>query len=56
LQGTIRSPLLFADSLSVDGEGWFVIALAAREKRHGELQGFVMLHRPSPVRRLNQGR
>ena len=45
-------PVALTGALRVDGERRLVIALALREKRHRELQGFVLLRHPSPVRRL----
>lgn len=49
-----QEPVALADSLCVDGKGWLVIALAAREERHRKLQGLVLLHHPSPAGRLDE--
>lgn len=53
--GHDQEPVALSDPLCVDGERRLVIALAAREKRHRELQGLVLLHHLSPVRRLEGG-
>ncbi len=41
--GHDQEPVALSDPLCVDGERRLVIALAAREKRHRELQGLVLL-------------
>ncbi|WP_055711620.1 hypothetical protein [Streptomyces torulosus] len=53
--GHDQESVVLTDPLCLDGERRLVIALAVREKRHRELQGFVLLHHPSSVRRLDEG-